>query len=84
MGHGLGTILPQGFGVSAAAPDICAEPQPTLTGNAGIDRDGFGVHVRDQCLFVATHAIDSTAPLLAFNSPMSVAKRQIPAFKAGN
>jgi hypothetical protein len=78
----MGANLQQGFGVSAAAPDIYAEPQPTLNGNAGIDRDGFGVRVRYHCLSVATHTIDSTAQ--AFNSPMSLAKRQIPAFKAGN
>jgi len=40
----LGINLQQNFGVSTAAPDICAQTEP-LTGNAGIDRDGLGVRV---------------------------------------
>jgi hypothetical protein len=31
-GNGLGTNLQQSFGVPTAAPDICAQPQPTLGG----------------------------------------------------
>jgi hypothetical protein len=58
-GNGLGTNLQQGFRVPTAAPDIYAEPQPTLTGNAGIERDGFGLCVRYYGLSLGTLAIGS-------------------------
>lgn len=34
----MGANLQQGFGVSAATPDICAQTQPALPGEAGIDQ----------------------------------------------
>ena len=58
LGYGLGTDLQQGFGVPTAALDICARTEPTLTGNAGIDRDGLGVRVRHYCLCLGTPAIE--------------------------
>ena len=56
-----GTGLQQSFGVSTAAPDIRVQTQPTLTGNAGNDRDGLGVRVRHYCLCLGTPAIESLA-----------------------
>jgi len=47
LGNDLGTNLQQGFGVPTVAPDLCAQTQPTLDDNEGIDRYGVGIHVRD-------------------------------------
>src|SRR5262245_24257446 len=60
LGFGLGTSLQQSFGVSPAAPDICARTQSSFTGDAGIDRDGFGVCLHYYLLSLATPAV---APL---------------------
>jgi hypothetical protein len=61
LGYDLGANLQKSVGVSTAASDICAQPQPALNGNTGIDRDGLGVRVRHYCLLVATPAIEPRA-----------------------
>ena len=56
-----GTNLQQSLGVSATAPDIRVQTDPTLSDNASIDRDGLGVRVRHYCLCLGTPAIESLA-----------------------
>ena len=53
-----GTNLQQSLGVSATAPDIRVQTDPTLSDNASIDRDGLGVRVRHYCLCLATPAVE--------------------------
>ena len=60
----MGANLQQGFGVPAAAPDICSQTQPALSRKAGIDGDGLGVPLRHCCLSLATPGIESFTPLL--------------------
>ena len=54
----MGTGLQQGSGVLAAGPDICAQTEPTLPGDASIDVDGIGIRVRHYRLPVGTAAIE--------------------------
>ena len=46
VGNGLGIGLQQSSGVPTATPDICAQTQPVLDDNEGIDRYGVGIRVR--------------------------------------
>src|SRR5215475_1463340 len=59
LGNGLGTGIQQSFGVSTAAPDLCAQTQPALNHDAGTERDRLGIRVCHFCLPLATPAIDA-------------------------
>jgi hypothetical protein len=54
-----GLIYNKALACLPAGPDICAQTQPTLTGNPGDDRDGLGVRVRHYGLSLGTPAIES-------------------------
>jgi hypothetical protein len=60
-----GLIYNKALACLPAGPDICAQTQPTLTGNPGIGRDGLGVHVRNYCLPLGTPAIKSLTSVYA-------------------
>ena len=75
LGYDLGANLQQNFGVPTAALDICAHAQSALNGRAGIDRDGFSVHVRHYCLSLATAKLGGRNRLVVarFNLALSAA-----------
>ena len=65
LGYDLRANLQQSFGVPTATPDICAQTQSALTGNARIDHDGLGVCVRHYCLCLGTPAINRSLTVCA-------------------
>jgi len=62
LGNDWGANLQQGFGLPAAGSDLCAQTQPALDDNKGIDRYGVGIRVRDHRFSLATPAIESIQP----------------------
>ena len=62
LGNGLGANLQEGFGVPAAALDICSQTQPAITGKAGIGGYGIGVRLRHLCLPLATATLEPVQP----------------------
>ena len=58
LGNDWGANLQQGFGLPAAGSDLCAQTQPALDDNKGIDRYGVGILVCDHRFPVAPAPVE--------------------------